>query len=222
MNGEEEYVDVCPILFQSPVTLAIFGATLSGKTMWCKRLLEQANKMFTQDVHQIIYCYGMYQPLFENLNTNLENFTLHSGLPTLKMIEDFTTDRKHTVIVLDDLQQEMCTNPVIEKLFTQLAHHLNISVIFMGNNLFQKNFSRTITVNVHVMILFKNARDSQQIRCLARQLYPKNSEEFLFAYNDCTSKPWGYLVVDLSPRADESLRLRTNIFQGEDPIIYKL
>lgn len=212
----------CAVPFQTPVTLGIFGATLSGKTTWCKKLIEQSSDLFTQPVEKMLYCYGMYQPMFEELTANLNNFVLHSGVPPLDMIKSLASSKKHTIIVLDDLQQEMSKDPVIEKLFTQLAHHLNMSVIFMGNNLFHKNFSRTITVNVHVLVLFKNARDNQQIRCLARQLYPRKTEEFVTAYNDCTSKPWGYLVVDLSPSTKEDLRLRTRIFRGEDPIVYML
>ena len=134
----ENNCDECLVPFQSPVTLGIFGATLCGKTTWCKKLLEQSNDIFTDGVHKILYCYGMYQPLFEELDSNLNNLTLYSGLPTQEMIENFCLDRKHNIIVLDDLQQEMSSNPIMEKLFTQLAHHLNISMVFMGNNLFQK------------------------------------------------------------------------------------
>lgn len=214
--------DVCAVPFQSPCTLAIFGATLSGKTTWCKKLLEQSNIMFTKPPKKILYCYGMYQPLFEELAAKINNFTLHAGVPSLKIIEGVSENNDHSIIVLDDLQQEMSTDPIMEKLFTQLAHHLNVTVVFMANNLFHKKFSRTITVNVHVLVLFKNARDNQQIRHVARQLYPKKTEEFVNAYNDCTSKPWGYLVVDLSPRADEEMRLRTEIFKGQDPIVYQV
>ena len=212
----------CAVPFASPSTMGIFGATLCGKSTWCKKMIEQSDQLFTQPIKKIMYCYGMYQDMFEKMDSSIKNLYLHAGLPTRETINDFTADKEHTMVVLDDLQQEMAKDPQMEKLFTQLAHHLNISVVFMGNNLFYKNFSRTITVNLHVMIIFRNARDAQQIRCLARQLYPLKSEEFINAYLDSTSKPYGYLVVDLSPSACEQLRLRTDIFVGENPIIYKI
>ena len=210
------------IPFSSPVTMAIFGCTLCGKTTWAKRLLENSDLMFDKRVNSILYCYGIYQSAFDEMESKLDNFELHAGIPSKLTITELSDKGGHTLIILDDLQQELCKDVVMEKLFTQLAHHLNISVIFMGNNLFQKDFSRTITVNTHVLILFRNSRDGQQIRCLSRQIYPKKSEEFINAYNDSTQKPWGYLVVDLSPTGYEQLRLRTNIFPGEDPLIYKL
>ena len=39
------------------------------------------------------------------------------------------------------------------------------------------------------------------------------------ACKDATSKPFGYLVVDLSPKGEESYTLRTNVFPNEAPVI---
>ena len=40
------------------------------------------------------------------------------------------------------------------------------------------------------------------------------------AYEDATSSPWGYLLVDTSPGMKEMDRLRTDIFPGEAMAIY--
>ena len=164
----------------------------------------------------------MYQSLFEELASGNPKLELHPGLPDRDMLNTLAAKGGHNLVVLDDLQEELGRDSQMEKMFTQMAHHLHMSIIFLGNNLYHKNFSRTITVNLHVLILFKNARDAQQIHCLARQLYPHKWRKFVGAYADCTEKPYGYLVVDLSPQANSQLRLRTNIFCGEDPIIYML
>lgn len=210
------------IPFTSPVTMGIFGCTLSGKTTWCKKLLEQSQIAFTKPVESILYCYGMYQPMFDAMEINIPNFKLHAGLPTKETIEEHANNHNHVLVVLDDLQHEMSKDPFIEKLFTQFAHHLNTSVIFMGNNLYHKNFSRTITINLHVIVLFRNARDAQQVKCLGRQIFPTKSVEFYNAYCDATSKEYGYIVIDLSPAGYDLLKLRSNIFQSEDPVIWKL
>lgn len=212
----------CLLPFSAPTTMAIFGSTLSGKTTWCRKLLENADNMFDRAPDQILYCYGIYQPMFEILHQKIPNLQLHCGLPSMPMLEDLTATSNHSLLILDDLQQEMATNALMEKLFTQLAHHLNLSVIFMGNNMFQKNFSRTIIVNVHVLILFKNSRDAQQVRALARQIFPVNADQFANVYFNVTQEPYGYLVVDLSPSTCEALRVRTNIFPGEYPFIWKM
>jgi len=40
------------------------------------------------------------------------------------------------------------------------------------------------------------------------------------AYQDATSKPHGYLVVDCDPKSPRELKLRTNIFPGEETVCY--
>ena len=217
MSNEE-----CSIKFCSPTTIAIFGCTLSGKTVWTKKLVEQSTFLFTEPVCNTLYCYGMYQGLFENMLATIPGLQIHAGLPAQETLQNLASNGKHNLVVLDDLQADIAQSPQIEKLFTQLAHHLNLSVVFLAQNLFYKNFSRTITMNSHIIVLFKNARDAQQICCLGRQLYPLKWREFVNAYLDSTSKPYGYIIVDLSPQSNDQVRLRSLIFKGEDPIVYKL
>ncbi|GFX28685.1 putative uncharacterized transposon-derived protein F54H12.3 [Trichonephila clavipes] len=58
-----------------------------------------------------------------------------------------------------------------------------------------------------------NRRDQSQITHLGRQLYPRKVKFFQECYADATSKPYGYLLIDLKPETDESLRVRTG-FNG--------
>ena len=86
----------------------------------------------------------------------------------------------------------------------------------MLQNLFPKNkFARTMSLNAHYMILFKNPRDATQFASLARQMYPKTLQFAVEAIKDATREPYSYLLVDLRPEQDEDLRLQTNIFPGE-------
>ena len=110
----------------------------------------------------------------------------------------------------------------MELLFTQGYHHRRISVIFMTQNLFQKGSeSRTIALNTYYLILMKNVRDAAQITYLGRQLFPRRANFLSAAYTDATQEPYGYLLVDTSPHAEDKYRLRTHIFPGEDPIVYQ-
>ena len=59
-------------------------------------------------------------------------------------------------------------------LFTKGSHHRNVSVVFLAQNLFPKNkFARTMSLNAHYIVLFKNPKDTSQFANLARQMYPK-------------------------------------------------
>jgi len=96
-----------------------------------------------------------------------------------------------------------------------------VSVLFLVQNLFPKNkFARTISLNAHYMVLFKNPRDASQFQNLARQMYPKKSQFAVEAYKDATREPYSYLLVDLRGEQNEDLRLRANIFPGETHYVY--
>jgi hypothetical protein len=58
-------------------------------------------------------------------------------------------------------------------------------------------------------VLFKNPQDKSQIGVLSRQL---QMPHLLLAYEDATTQPHGYLLVDLSPQTPEELRLRSQLF----------
>lgn len=64
------------------------------------------------------------------------------------------------------------------------------------------------------MVLFNNPVDKQQIMTLSRQMYPENSQHLLRHFKEATSKPYGYLLVDLKPTTPEHLRVRTDIMNS--------
>jgi len=69
------------------------------------------------------------------------------------------------------------TNETVANLFTKGSHHRNVSVVYLAQNLFPKNkFARTMSLNTHNMVLFKNPRDTTEFANLARQMYPETSQ----------------------------------------------
>ena len=78
----------------------------------------------------------------------------------------------------------------IAKLFTQEIHHQNLTVIFLVQNLFYHGRERrTISLNAHYIILYKNPREKQQIRYLASQIFPENSKFLSNVYDYATPDP---------------------------------
>jgi hypothetical protein len=113
---------------------------------------------------------------------------------------------------LDDLLNE--ANQNVCDLFTKLSHHRDVSVVFVIQNLFHRNrFVRTMNLNTHYLVLFKNPRDANQVSVLARQMYPGKSKFVVEAYRDATKNPFGYLLIDLRLETDESYRIRTTFSQ---------
>ncbi|CAC5384623.1 unnamed protein product [Mytilus coruscus] len=54
---------------------------------------------------------------------------------------------------------------------------------------------------------------------LGRQMYPSKSDFFLRKFEEATSRPIGFLLVDLKPRTTESSRLRTDVLQMGNGVI---
>ncbi|GFW54277.1 uncharacterized protein TNCV_1560551 [Trichonephila clavipes] len=134
----------------------------------------------------------------------MPNISFHEGIPSnLHQYSD-------ALIVIDDLMGELGNDPQLTKLFVKFSHHKNLSLIFVVQNIFQKGKEiREISLNAHYLVLFKNRRDQSQITHLGHQLYPRKEKFFQECYADATSKPYGYLLIDLKPETDESLRVHT-------------
>ena len=80
---------------------------------------------------------------------------------------------------------------------------------------------RTISLNLHYFVLMKTFRDRCQLSILANQMFCKDSQRMIEAYNDAISRQKrGYLVVSNFPVIEEDERLATDIFPGEKCILY--
>ena len=196
-----------------PFTCIISGPTGSGKTQFVLKLLKNKLELITPPPQKIFWFYGEWQDVYRQ--PELKQVQFIEGLPK----EDLFQPSNNNLIIIDDLLAE--TDARVTKLFTKGSHHRNCSVIFITQNLFDKNKEmRTINLNAHYMVLFKSPRDVSQIQHLAKQMYPRESDYMREAFADATSKPFSYLLVDLKPNTPEEMRLRANIFPGELQVVY--
>ena len=131
------------------------------------------------------------------------------GIPANTEDEQFLNPAIRNLIVIDDLMSEASNDKRICDLFTKGSHHHNLSL------------------NSQYLVVFNNPRDQQQITVLERQMYPGQSEKFLNTYRMATSKPFGYLLIDLKPDTLNDNRLWLNVFQqtnklptAEQPYFY--
>jgi len=174
--------------FRHPFTALVAGPTGCGKTRFVFKLVEDARVLVDPPPRRVVYCYEEYQQLF----SKYLRVTFHQSLPNM---DDFD-GREPTLLVIDDLMNE--TDGSIANLFTKGSHHLNISVVFLVQNLFHTNkHIRTISLNAQYMVLFKNPRDASEFASLALQMYPNKSAFAVEAYKDATREPYSYLFVDL-------------------------
>ena len=208
--------------FPECTSIAVSGATMSGKSFWTFHLLREKETMFTSPPEKVLYCYGIFQPLFEKVEKEMPFVTFHQGLPSEEVLQHLASPTSCNLIILDDLMEQVTSSGDMESLFVKGVHHLHLSVLYINQNLYCKGkHRRTINLNTHIYVLMKNPRDVSQLQCLARQAFLGKSAFLLEAYKDATSQPYGYLVLDFSPGAEEAYRVRTRVFEGEDTIIYQ-
>ena len=201
------------LTLKHPFTAMVSGPTGSGKTVFVKRLINNI-EMIEPHPEQILYFYGEWQEGFNELTGRVEFI---EGVPT-----EMPKGDKRTLMIIDDLMTEIENSKTVSNLFTKGSHHCNCSVILLMQNFFHKGkVIRTISLNCHYLIFFKNVREKSQITSLARQIYPRNMAFLQEAYEDATRDPFSYLFMDLKPSTAEHLRVRANIF-GEKgpPVVY--
>ena len=130
--------------FTTPTTIGLFGPTQSGKTSFVIKLLENADTMFTEVPHTIVYAYGAWQESFQRLQS-MPKMIMHEGLPTRGQIEEWSFDRKHMLLILDDLMQKIVTDCDVQHYVTVSSHHNNISILMLMQSIFpQGKCARTI------------------------------------------------------------------------------
>ena len=190
------------------------GGTGSGKTMFTKTLLQNAETMVDPPFDKIIWAYSEWQVAYKDM----------TGVEFVKGLNEDVVKREnlkgHSCLVIDDLSDEIDAQ-LLGALFTKISHHRNLSVIFLLNNLFFKGVKtmRLVSLNTHYMVIFKSPRDQNSIATIARQMYGKDYKIMVSAYQEATKEKFGYLIVDSKSDTPENIRLRTAIFQSI-PICY--
>lgn len=204
------------IKFESPTSIFLCGPSNSGKSFLAKNILKHADGMFKIPPTKIFFCYTVYQSLYDEMKKEIPNIEFHQGLPSMETLTEWGVMKGHKIVVLDDLMMDAADSSEIVHLMCVGSHHQKITVIHILQNVFQKGKSmRTASLNAHYFILFKSKRDNAQISCLGRQIFPGRVQFFMDAFHKATSRPYGYLLVDLNPHTDISYQLRTNILPGQ-------
>jgi hypothetical protein len=196
--------------WKHPFTALIAGPTGSGKTCFVQRFLEHLSEMMDPVPEEVIWCYGEWQSGYQQLRGVVTTFV--EGLPEVGQWQ--AGDNKSRLVIIDDLMAE--TDDRVTKLFTKGSHHRNLSVMLIVQNLFGKNKEqRTISLNSHYLVLFKNPRDASQITHLGKQMFPGKLKYIQESFKDATAEPHGYLLLDLRQETPDHTRLRTRIFPTE-------
>ena len=196
---------------QHPFSMVVSGPSNSGKTYFVKTIIENADKIISENTGNIVYVYSCWQPLYDEL-LQIRPINFVEGIPVSLCDDTLLPPQKTNLVIIDDLMHDASNNLEVQNAFTKYVHHRNLSCIYIVQNLFmQGKSSRTINLNTNYIVLFKNPRDKYQVYLLARQMFPGQTKYFLEAFNDATSCPYGYLLVDFKAMTPDHLRLRSQL-----------
>ena len=197
------------LLFNHPCNFFICGPSNSGKTQFVKKMIEYKENIFDIIPQKIVWCYKEWQQAYSQLEEYPE-IKFISGIPDDEdeLVSDISIPH---LIVFDDMLGDKDEEKV-KLWFTRKGHHRNASIVYITQNMFQQSkVSRTLSLNATYMVLFQNTRDKGQIKVLANQI---QLPHLLQAYQDATSIPHGYLIIDFHQKTPNELRLRTDIFHN--------
>ena len=119
-------VDFDPSM-RHPFCAMLIGPTQCGKTQFVLKLIRNASMIYPS-IERIIWCYGCYQDIFKSV----KGVDFIEGLPDMSMLDS----ERRTLLIIDDLMSE--TNSSVTKIFTKGSHHMNTSVVYVSQNLFNK------------------------------------------------------------------------------------
>ena len=211
---------------QTNAVLQIVGPSGSGKTHFVCRLLARQD-MFREKIGTIYWLQGTVEGEEGDTEKCMEKLGKR-----LKIIRNGFIDgwenlaHRGDALIIDDLFHESTKEKNFVSLFTKIARHRHVLVVFITQNLFHKSSnSRTQNLNVHYLAMFRNPRDKTAIDHLARQMYPNNRKFLIDSFDDATSnRPHSYLFFDFTQECNDDIRVRTNILFEDGQrgiIVYK-
>jgi len=140
-----EFPLVKPFQLHTPSSILIVGPSGCGKTVFTQNLLENNLDLFETQPKSIHYCYGAWQPKFEQMKF----VKFHEGIPELEEL-DLWFPKGQGILVLDDLMDEGSGDKRVLDLFTKHSHHRDITVLYLCQDMFPVGkYAKSISRNAH-------------------------------------------------------------------------
>ena len=185
--------------FHTPSSILVVGPSGCGKTVFTEKLVLDNHDLF--DHHTLVpvhYCYGAWQDRLQTMKDRGVHF--HEGIPDTSALVQWFPRRRGGILVLDDLMDEGSNDKRVLDLFTKHSHHQNVTVLYLCQDMFPVGkYAKSISRNAHYIVAFKNPRDQLGVRNVLLQSFPTTWKDSLETFHRATTRPYGYLVLDLHP-----------------------
>merc|ERR1711954_209751 len=187
----------------------VSGPSRCGKTVFVSKLLEKIHAFAKIPPAKVLYIYKVWQPKYDEIMSLGVNFMEDSD----NIVNDIKSGvTGHPMLVIFDDLIGSSSLKVIADLFTDDARHMNMSLVFLTQRMFVNNEAfRQISQNCDYFVLFKNPRNSSEIRTLAQQMTPGNLI-LVHIYMEATKGPFSYLFINLTQECDPKMKYLSDLF----------
>ena len=184
------------------------GPSGCGKTTFITDLITNLDQISVDPPKKVIYFYKEWQTKFTDMEQTLGVNFIEDNDMIIEQIKDFSVP---ALVIFDDMLNSENLKAVAQ-LFTVFGRHLNLCLAFLTQRLFNNNeFFRQISQNSDYIGVFKNPRNSREIRTLASQITPKTLE-LLTIYQKATKDPYSYVLINLTQEGLPQLKYISNVF----------
>lgn len=195
-------------IFRLPARITIAGASGSGKSFICSKLINFYKHKFRKII--------VVGTKLENLDgQKVEYKTQYNPFEDDDMVENTNNDLQ-TLIVYDDVLLDTKCMKAAGETFMR-GRHLNLSVVFICQNIYHADkMLRLITLNsTHIFLL--RMRDINQVSCFGRSFLSSDSvKNFTLLYRKIVMKQqFSYILIDFTQAFDDVLTIRSHLF-GSD------
>jgi hypothetical protein len=189
--------------------LFISGPSRCGKTFYVSELLENIESFAKEPPETVLYVYKIWQSKFDEMKTVVDLF-VEDNENVIQQIKEVSLGQR-IFVIFDDLINSKSLGD-IATLFTVDGRHMNMSMVFLSQRMFVNNeYFRQISQNCDYFCVFKNPRNSSEIRTLAQQLTP-GSLGLIEIYKEATKSPFSYLFINLTQECNIKVKYLSHLF----------
>ena len=200
--------------------LFISGPSRCGKTFFVSELLENIESFAKEPPETVVYVYKIWQSKFDEMKTVVDLF-VEDNVNVVQHIKEVSVGQRIFVIFDDLINSKSLVD--IATLFTVDGRHMNMSMAFLSQRMFVNNeYFRQISQNCDYFCVFKNPRNSSEIRPLAQQLTP-GSLDLIDIYKEATKSPFSYLFINLTQECNIRVKYLSHLFNENHSVqVYQL
>ena len=209
-----------------PFRMLFIGPSVSDKTNALLHLIQNLND--TSPVDKIyLYAKDLSEPKYEFLIKDRENAGIqHFNDPTafIKYSNDMNDvfnnidnynlgRRKRVLIVFDDMITDIMSDKkfkaIIKELFIR-SRKSNISNVFITQSYFRTPKDARLNSMHYLLMKIRNKKELQNIG--QDNSGDVDFKDFLKIYENCTSEPYSFMIIDTTLPGGDPMRFRRNFF----------